>query len=119
MVYRRHLEEKFRKYQAILGDRVEESGEDRIDLDSITQDFCEIDEWGRISVRYIPVKGDNVYFTVFVKPITATESNEKEEIIVPLSQVSESQLCNLVEIMRKAMIIEELRNTYTNYEAAE
>lgn len=108
MQYRTHYEEKFRKYQAILADCAED--EDSINLEEITKDFCEIDEWGRISVRCIPTKGDNVFFTIRTKPVG--EDGEKTDIIVPLSQISEKQLNNLVELMRKAMIIEELRNTY-------
>ena len=118
MNYRQHLEEKFRRYQAILGDRAEENSEDRIDLDKIAQDFCEIDQWGRISVRYIPLKGDDVLFSIFVRPIGETGKDEMMEIPVPLSEVSDNKLYQVVEIMRKAMIIEELRNTYIDHETA-
>lgn len=107
---RKHLSEKFRKYQAILGEHAEENEEERINLEEVVKDFLEIDEWGRISVRYIPTKGDNIFFTVRIKPVG--ESGETADIIVPLSQICDSQLANLVELMRKAMIIEELRNTY-------
>ncbi len=110
MEYRKHYEEKFRKYQAILGEHAEENEEDKIDLEDVVKDFCEIDEWGRISVRLIPTKGDNVYFTISTKPVG--EKGEMMNIIVPLSQICDQQLENLVELMRKAMIIEELRNTY-------
>lgn len=110
MEYRKHYEEKFRKYQAILGEHVEESEEDKINLEEVVKDICEIDEWGRISVRYIPTKGDNVFFTIRMKPVG--EGDETTDIIVPLSQICDQQLMNLVELMRKAMIIEELRNTY-------
>lgn len=96
MEYREHLEEKFRMYQAILGEKNE-----KIDLDSIVQDFCVIDGMGLIKVKYIPSVEDYVYFTV-----------RKEDILVPLSELCDKTLNYLVEVMRKAMIIEELRNTY-------
>ena len=108
MDYRKHLEEKFRKYQSILADRAEEGNEEKIDLESISRDFCEIDDWGRISVRHIPTKGDDVYFTICQKG-----DGRKEDVIVPISRINDEPLNQLVEIMRKAMIIEELRNTYT------
>lgn len=96
MEYREHLVEKFRRYQAILGEENE-----KIDLDSIAQDFCVIDGMGLIKVKSIPSVEDYVYFTV-----------RKEDILVPLSELCDNTLSYLVEIMRKAMIIEELRNTF-------
>lgn len=112
MEYRKHLEEKFRRYQAILGDRASDNGEERIDLDSIAKDFCCIDDVGRINIQYIPLKGDEVYFTIYVKMYCEDKVNETKDFLVPISQVSDNSLQYLVEVMRKAMIIEELRNTY-------
>lgn len=96
MEYREHLEEKFRRYQAILGEENE-----KIDLERISEDFCEIDGMGLIKVKYIPSVKDYVYFTV-----------KSDDILVPLSELCDKTLSDLVEVMRKAMIIEELRNTY-------
>ena len=104
--FRQQLEQKFRSYQQLLSEQV--SGE-KIDLEEITKDFCEIDEWGRIGVRCIPATGDNVFFLV------RNEQGEKiADIAVPISRTSDYILQTIVCIMRKAMIIEELRNTYTN-----
>ena len=96
MEYREHLVKKFRRYQAILGEE-----EEKIDLESISLDFCEVDGMGRIKIKYIPSAEDYVYFTV-----------KSEDILVPLSELSDKTLGDLVEVMRKAMIIEELRNIY-------
>lgn len=96
MEYREHLVKKFRRYQAILGEE-----DEKIDLESISLDFCEIDGMGRIKIKYIPSTEDYVYFTV-----------RTEDILVPLSELSDKTLSDLVEVMRKSMIIEELRNIY-------
>lgn len=112
MDYRKHLEEKFRKYQAILADNAD--GEDKINLEEITKDFCEIDDWGLISIRHIPAKDNYVYFTVF-KDETR---NDSTDYTVSISQLCDGSLEYLVENMRKAMIIEELRNTYIEHETA-
>lgn len=108
MNYRKRLEERFSKYQAILGDRLIEQGEDRIDLDNIVNDFCCMDEEGRVVLKYIPIKGNDVYYTIYSKEM---DEDSAENFIIPLAHVGESQLSYLVELMRKAMIIEELRNT--------
>ena len=109
MAYRKDLEEKFAKYQAILSDRLIEQGEDRIDLENIVNDFCCMDCEGRIVLKYVPVKGNNVYYTIYSKE---KGEDSAEDILMPLSNVGESQLRYLVEVMRKAMIIEELKNTF-------
>ena len=108
MNYRKHLEEKFSRYQAILADRVQEREEKYIDIEAIAQDFCCIDGYSRITIKHIPLSGSAVYYTVEV----AEDSKETTDIEVELSGVSEKQLEHVVEVMRKAMIIEELRNTY-------
>lgn len=108
MNYRKHLEEKFSRYQAILADRVQEREEKYIDLDKIAQDFCCIDLNSRITIKHIPLSGSSVYYTVEV----SEDSKETTDIEVELYGVCEKQLAYLVEVMRKAMIIEELRNTY-------
>jgi hypothetical protein len=118
MDYRKHLEEKFTRYQAILGDRADDNNEDRIDLGKIAQDYCCIDEDGMINIERIPIDGANVYFTVYPDR-WQTKDTPSKDILVPLSQVSEKQLEHLVEVMRKAMIIEELRNTYLKYETTD
>ena len=106
MDYRKHLEGKFRKYQAILSDRAEERQEEKIDLEEIVQDFCIVDDNSDIVLRYIPIKGDKVFFTINMY------SDNAEDKLVSLTNVGNETLSCLVEIMRKAMIIEELRNTY-------
>ena len=109
MEYRKHLEEKFRKYQAILSDCAEEK--DKINLEEITKDFCEIDDWGLISIRRISTKVGFVYFTVF----SDETRKESTDYTVSISQLSDDSLNYVVENMRKAMIIEELRNTYIEH----
>lgn len=106
--FRKNLEEKFSRYQSILADRVQERGEKYIDIEAIAQDFCCIDGYSRITIKHIPLSGSAVYYTVEV----SEESKETTDIEADLSSVGEKQLAYLVEVMRKAMIIEELRNTY-------
>lgn len=104
--FRKHLEKKFRSYQAILGDRSESCGKGIIDLEEISEDFCVLDDDSRITIRCIPTKDDYVFLTCY------DDAGNKTIIRTPLRSVSDNNLEELVEIMRKSMIIEELKCTY-------
>lgn len=105
--FRKNLEEKFGLYQSILRDHFSERGS-IIDLEEIAQDYCCIDGFSRITIRHIPLSGSAVFYTVE----TDEQTHQTTDIEVELSSVCEKHLRYTVEVMRKAMIIEELRNTY-------
>lgn len=106
MNYRKSIEEKFRKYQAILGDYATDRSECKINLEEISNDFCLIDPDFVISIRKVPVKGDDVFYTIRLG------DDKWKDVRVPLTALTDDQLSFTVEVMRKAMIIEELRNTF-------
>ena len=111
MVNRENLEEKFRCYQSILAEEADaESG--KIDLDEITHDFCSMGVDGDIAIHYIPAEGDFVYLSLDLAQITGKENQKVADVKYWISDLGENQFAYLVEVMRKAMIIKELRNTY-------
>ena len=108
---RKNLEEKFRCYQSILAEEADgESG--KIDLDEITHDFCVMGVNGDMAIQYIPAEGDFVYLTLDLAQITGMKNMKMADAQMPISEIGERQFAYLVEVMRKAMIIKELRNTY-------
>lgn len=106
--YRKQIEKQFRLYQSILADRMNEQGFNNIDLERISCDYCCIDANSRITIKHIPLSGDSVYYTVEV----ADNSKETTDVEVEFDEISERHLEHVVDVMRKAMIIEELKNTY-------
>ena len=107
-IFRKQLEKQFRLYQSVLSDRMKEQGRKNIDLESITNDYCCIDGDARITIKRVPLSGDSVYYTVKV----AEDSNETTDIEVEFDEISERHFEYAVDVMRKAMIVEELRNTF-------
>lgn len=102
------LEKSFKHYQAILGDRAKEQGKEKIDIEDIIHDSYAIDDDERIVIKYVSKDYLEVFYTIKVDK----ENPENTiNIAVPITEVSNLQLNSLVEMMRKAMIIEELRNT--------
>ena len=114
--HRQQLEKSFSHYQAILGDRATEQGKERIEVTDIVHDYYAVDDEGRITIKYVSKKEPEVFYTIVVDK---KQPENTIDIAVPLCEVSDSQLNNLVEMMRKAMIIEELRNTYIDHETPE
>ena len=115
-IYRQQLEKSFSHYQAILADRATEQGKERIEVTDIVHDYYAVDDEGRITIKYVSKKEPEVFYTIVVDK---KQPENTIDIAVPLCEVSDSQLNNLVEMMRKAMIIEELRNTYIDHETPE
>lgn len=95
----------FLHYRDILGEFVSDSRDGAIDLSKITNDFCCIDVDSQITIKRIPLKGDSVYFTVHRDDCSFIFDFE-----VKLSDISDKYLQHLIEIMRKAVTIEEQRN---------
>lgn len=110
---RKNLEEKFRCYQSILAEEAD-AVSDKIDLDEITHDFCVMGIDGNMSIQYIPAEGDFVYVTLDLEQITGLEEPKTADVKMHVTEISDNQFAYLVEVMRKAMIIKELRNTYTH-----
>ena len=104
---RENLMKKFDLYQSILCERAMSFGSDGVDLESIVEDYCAIDEECRIGVKYIPVSGEYVYLSVRL----GRDKERTEDIRVSTDALSEEKLEEVVELMRKAVIIEELRQS--------
>lgn len=101
---------RFCHYRALLAENEEVYyDDDRIDLDSIVGDYPILDCDGKARIQYIPLKGNYVY-------VTCTEDcKETTTLKVSLRSISEDILRILVEIMRKAMIIQELKTSIYTY----
>lgn len=100
-IYETNLK-NFRRYQGILSEIV---CDELIDLDEIAHQFVLLTDNCEIIVRYIPFEGDYVY-------VNADEEQSRgKKIEMQLDHLSDSDFERLIEIMRKCMIIEELRNT--------
>lgn len=102
------LEDRFSRYQAILSDHATEQGKEIIDVMSIVHDYYAIDDEGRIAIKQVSKKGPEVLYTI---QTDTKQPDSTIDIAIPLSEITDTQLECLVEMMRKAMIIEELRNT--------
>lgn len=110
---RNKLEDKFRCYQQILAESVI-SRDGKIDLDEIAQDYCVMGAQGEMYIRYIATEGDYVYMTLDLSVITGKDDAKNADVKYWISDIGDKQFAYLVELMRKAMIIQELRNTYTH-----
>lgn len=110
MDYRKKLEKKFLCYQSILAGTVDE-GSKKIDLEEITKDYVVMGVNGEMCIRYIPLEGSFVYMTLDMGTITNKEMDDAD-VEYPIDQIGDGQFSYLVEVMRKAMIIQELRNTF-------
>lgn len=108
---RKNLEEKFRCYQSILAEEAD-AVSDKIDLDEITHDFCVMGIDENMSIQYIPAEGDFVYLTLDLEKITGMKNLKVTDTKIHIDDICDRQFAYLVEVMRKAMIIKELRNTY-------
>lgn len=100
-IYEKNLK-NFRRYQGILSEIVCDK---LIDLDEIAHQIVLLTENFEISIRYIPFEGDYVYVNI------DKEQSRDKMIEMQLDHLSDSDFYRLNEIMRKCMIIEELRNT--------
>lgn len=102
--------EEFRRVQESLANLVHDN---LINLDEIAQDNVCLDDDDVLIINRLPLKGDCAYLTVNTRILTGYEHQgepNSTDMKINLDVLSISTLNSIIRVMKKALIIMEIRN---------
>lgn len=97
--------ERFRHIQETMR-RIYQTDTTDIELLDVTNDYVPIDEGNNMWIEKVPLKGDDVILTVY----DDKDEDKSIESRLPLSTFSQTVVSKVLNVMHRALIIEEIRN---------
>jgi hypothetical protein len=105
--------EEFRRLQTSLRSAIQLTNSGEIDLDEIAMDVVYLDDDCVFSIGKVPMSGDYVWLTVDLPELTGKKREECENANstskINLEVLSINVLDSLIRVMKKALIIQEIR----------